>query len=126
MEQASRHSNLSRNSLQRAIQLGEQVQRSFERGHSQQNRSALSLRGLAHQMGLAIPTTTSWRAWSIYRWSCEEPEIADCRHLRVGHFSVLLGAGRAHRLSLLRAAEHERWSRRELQRRARALQGAPE
>lgn len=115
---------VSRDSLQRALALGEQVQRLLDRDPGAGVRSSGSLRGVARQLGLPIPMTTLWRSWAIYRWSCTDPEIAHCRHLRVGHFSVLLGVDSNYRLSLLRVAEHERWSRRKLQARARTLQAA--
>ncbi|MEN9580118.1 MAG: hypothetical protein RJA70_3127 [Pseudomonadota bacterium] len=110
------------NSLHSALELGQQLQQLLDSRRGYSETSAVTLRGLARQVGLPVPMTTLWRALAIYRWSCQEPEVAHCRHLRVSHFSVLLGVEPAYRLALLRAAEHERWSRRELQARARALQ----
>lgn len=108
-------------SLVRAIELGEHVHRLLEARRGAGDSVAVSLKGLVHQMKLPLPMSTLWRALAIYRWSCEDPEIAHCRHLRLGHLSVLLGVEPIYRLPLLRAAEYHRWSRRELQARASGL-----
>ncbi|MEN9578178.1 MAG: hypothetical protein RJA70_1187 [Pseudomonadota bacterium] len=107
--------------LRHAIELGEQIQRLLDSSRNAADPSAVSLKGLARQMRLPVPMSTLWRALAIYRWNCRDPEIAHCRHLRVGHLSALLGVDPVHRLALLRAAEHQRWSRRELQTRAASL-----
>lgn len=104
-------------SLLRAIELGALVESLLDLAPGDKK----TLKGVVHQVELPFPFTTLWRALAIYRWSREVPEISQCRHIGLAHLSVLLGVPAAHRLSLLRVAEDERWSRRKLQTHSAAL-----
>ncbi len=80
-----------------------------------------SFRKLAERLDSVIGASSMWRAVVIFELSLEHPELAHYKHLGVAHVSVLLRFRGRLRLALMRKAEALRWSRRRLQREARAI-----
>jgi len=56
-----------------------------------------------------------WRALNTYRLAERYPELRDYTSVGVGHISVVLAQPEAERITLLRQAERQRWSRRRLE-----------
>ncbi len=102
--------------LRRAIEAGYQIfaslppQAQYEL--QRRGRKGLSFRKLA--AARQMPVSTLWRTLAIYLLFRRYPEIAEYRHLGVGHVSVVLSVQPEHQLYFLRNAEVRGWSRRYL------------
>ena len=111
-----------RESLQRALMLGAQIEQTLHQRRP--NGEDVSIRKVARRLQPSVGSSTAWRAHAIHQLCCDHPEVANCTHLGVAHLGVLLGAPKRHRLELLRRAEAERWSRTRLSRVVERLRSA--
>lgn len=106
----------AKQTLRRAIESGYRIftslspQAQYEL--QRRGRKGLSFRKLA--AARQMPVSTLWRTLAIYLLFRRYPEIAEYRHLGVGHVSVVLSVHPEHQLYFLRNAEVRGWSRRQL------------
>lgn len=74
---------------------------------------------LAKHPRLPFSSATLWRSVASYELTCRFPGIARSKHLGITHLSAVFNLPGDVQERLLRAAEKEKWSREDVERRAR-------
>jgi hypothetical protein len=111
--------------LAEVLRIGELVYKGGFGGNPRAARSrgkkALSFRSIASHPELQLSAASLWRAVAAFQLAQHLPELAQFRHLGIGHVSVVLGLPADIQIRLLLQAEQERWTRASLRQAAARL-----
>jgi hypothetical protein len=86
-------------------------------------RKDLSFRRLVKDPRLPFSASTLWRYVRIYELTTRFPGVIDARHFGLAHARAVLGLPHDIQERLIRACLRERWSRDDIEGRARAHRG---